>query len=280
MILPYAQVYAHSMRKLKKYQSGELTPIKTGREWLDATWGGILPGDVVTVAGASGAGKSFELQKLINNIFKLNNSEKYVCLFNSLEMRNISTVIRDFKIELNKSKKSILTEEFTEEEKEVLRGYSEMYTDGRFFINEETKTAEDFMTEWTAFLEEHKDKEAVVITFDHTALVKGGEKKQIDTMLANINILKNKYENVVFILLSQLNRNILSRIAEKNSMSAPVRGDLYFSDSMFFLSDHLYVINNADRLGISEYMKVNPEIYKDLAHHFSEQGNKKVSFLT
>lgn len=279
MIRPYAEVYKASLQKLKKYQSGELTPIVTGRPWLDDTFGGVLPGDVITIGGASGSGKSFELQKLINDVFKGNDSSKYVCLNNSLEMRNLSTILRDFKLELNKSKKSIITEEFTEEEKEILKEYSKMYTDGRFFINEETKSPANFEKEWEDFLKSHTDKEAVFITFDHAALVEGGNKEGIDELLASINKLKGKYENAIFLILTQLNRKILGRIAEKNSMAAPTREDVYASDTMFFLSDHLYVIQNAHRLGINEYMKVNAEHYDYLADHFSDD-EEKVSFLT
>ena len=280
MIRPYKEVYTNSLRKLKQYQSGELTSIVTGRPWLDDTFGGLLPGDVVTIGGASGAGKSFELQKLINNIFNMNNSEKFVCLMNSLEMKNLSTLLREFKIQLNKSKKSIITQEFTEEEQAILREYSKMYTDGRFFINEETTSADAFYKAWSTFLDGHTDKEAVVITFDHIALIEGGSKVDIDALLANINKIKGKYQNVIFILLTQLNRDILKRIAEKNTMSAPVRSDVYASDTTFFLSDHLYVINNASKLGINEYMKVNPEIYAPLSEHFAESETSRVSFLT
>jgi len=279
MIKNYADVYNASLKKLKRYQDGDLKPIVTGREWLDDTFGGALPGDVITICGASGAGKSFELQRLINNIFKLNDSAKYVCLQNSLEMRNLSTILRDFKLELNKSKKSILTEGFTEEEKKILAEYSKMYTDGRFYINEETKSPDVFAEEWENFLKDHTDKEAVFITFDHAALVKGGNKEGIDALLGKINYLKGKYENAIFLILSQLNRGILGRIAEKNSMSAPTRSDVYASDTMFFLSDHVYVIQNANRLGINEYMKVNPEHYDYLSEHFSDDEDK-VSFLT
>jgi len=279
MIRNYADVYKSSLKKLQKYQSGELKPIKTDRPWLDDTFGGILPGDVITIGGASGAGKSFELQRLLNNIFKLNDSSNYVCLQNSLEMRNLSTLLRDFKISLNKSKKSILTEEFTEEEKEILRDYSKMYTDGRFFINEETESPTKFAEDWEKFLQDHTDKEAVFITFDHAALVKGGNKEGIDDLLAKINELKGKYENAIFILLTQLNRQILGRIAEKNSMSAPQRSDVYASDTLFFLSDHVYVIQNANRIGINEYMKVSSSHYDYLEDFFSEEGDK-VSFLT
>lgn len=279
MIRKYEEVYNDSIKKLRRYQKGEIAPIQTNRPWLDDTFGGLLPGDVVTIGGASGSGKSFELQKIKNNIVKLNPKTNFVWLDNSLEMRNLSTLLRDFKIELNKSKKSILTEEFTQEEVEILKEYSKTYRDGRFFINEETKSPEQFGKDWEDFLNQNQDKEAVFITFDHAALVKGGNKEGIDELLAKINYLKGKYENVIFIILTQLNRQILGRIAEKNNMSAPTRSDVYASDTMFFLSDHVYVIQNANRLGIDEYMKVNPEHYDYLSDHFSNE-DKKVSFLT
>ena len=282
MIKPYEEIYKESLKTLKQYQEGNFKPVVTGFEWLDDTFGGVLPGDIICVAGASGSGKTHMLMRLVRNIFTLNDSKNYVALINSLEMKNLAILIREFNTALGKSKKAILMEEFTEEEKELLRQHSKLLNSGRFFINEETKSPEKFIEEWDSFLKENSDKEIVIITFDHMALIEssGDKKIAIDTAVEGMNKLKKKYHNVVFILLSQLNRSILSRIAEKSNQSVPQRSDLYASDTIFHICDHIFCLNNANRLGISEYMKVNPQHFEELSEFFSDPDAKKVSFLT
>lgn len=285
-IKPLKSVANKAYSTLHKYQSGELTPIKTGREWLDEIFGGLLPMDIVTIAGASGGGKSFELQRIKNFIMnKENNSnaDKYVWVSNSLEMRMISNIIRDLNITLKKSKKKILTEKFTDEEKKLVEDYYNNSTDERFFINEEASLAEQFESDMRAFLRLHVDKEAVFVDIDHIALQRdknGNKKLTVDEMVEAINRLKKEFPNTYWFILSQLNRNILDRIREKDIMSMPNRGDVFQSDSMFFISDYLYVCHNPHRLGINQFSKVNIEIYDYLAKHLTEENKGKASFDT
>ena len=68
MIKSVSKISKSVFETLLKYQKGELTPIVTNRPWLDEIFGGLLPGDIVTVAGQSGGGKTFESQRLKNAI--------------------------------------------------------------------------------------------------------------------------------------------------------------------------------------------------------------------
>lgn len=278
MIRPYKEVYTESLKKLNNYQKGNLNVLKTGREYLDSVFGGIMNQSVITIGGSSGSGKSYLMQALVNDLFKHNDSSSMVCLYNSLEMPNLAILIRDFKNKLSKSKKDILTKEFSKEEKNTLREYSDLYTSENFFINEATLTADEYLVMWEKFISEHEDK-TCILTFDHIALLKNASKENIDKLLQHINYLKMKYENVIFIILSQLNRSILGRISEKNNLSAPNRSDIYMSDALIQLSSVVLLINNPYKHGISEYMKVSRDHYSYLSEHFSDEG-KKVSFLT
>jgi replicative DNA helicase len=232
-----------SFSKIAQYQKGDVKPIKTGREWLDAVFGGLLPGDIVTIAGPSGGGKSFENQRVKNFIMDPNNNEKadkFVWLDHSLEMRLISNIIRDLNKKTKKSKKGIISEEFTEEEKEIVREYYKQITDGRFFIEEEPSDADTFYRNMKEFLAQHKDKEAVFISIDHIALSKsesGQKKNAVDGIVEAINKLKKEFPNSYWIILSQLNREIERRSKDKDYESKPNRGDLYQSDTIYHISD-------------------------------------------
>lgn len=272
--------------QLEKYQSGELKPIRTGREWLDDLFGGLLPTNIITIAGASGGGKSFELSRIRKFVMNPENNpgaEKYVWLDHSLEMTYLSNILRDLKETLNKSKKKILLEQFAEEELALVEKYRRDTTDDRFFIEEEAVSPEVFEERMINFLEQHKDKEAVFVSIDHIALQKdknGDKKTAVDAIVETVNRLKKKYPNTYWFVLTQLNREILKRIKDKDIMAMPNRSDVYQSDTMFHISDYVYVTHNPHRLGINQFSRVNKEIYDYLEEYFVDEKQGKVSFDT
>ncbi len=277
-------VAKESLEKLKKYQSGELKPIHTGFELFDNAPLPLLPGDIVGIAGNSGGGKSKMLQELRNNIMSHQGSENYVWLDNQLEMKFLSTILRDLHEKFGVDKRTILTKPFDEEQKKEVNNYYKFISDDRFFINEEVFTADEFLEAIEAFLELHKDKEVIFVTIDHMALIKsGGEKKgAIDGVVEMMNALKKKYPNVVFIMLSQYNRGFLGRLGEKTSESFPSRQDLYQSDTMYHICDFVIGLVIPMSNGILEYGKVNSDKYSYLSEHFSDDPDVKnrISFLT
>lgn len=272
---------------IKSIQTGERKLVRTNRPWLD-TIAGILPQSVITIVATSFGGKSTELENLKADIMNIDinpNANQYVWLSHSLEMSPVSTALRDIRKELKKSFKDILQEEFSEEEKNKVNDYYKEKKDGRFFVNYEASTPDEFFKDVTQFLEEHKDKEAVFIDVDHAALMKSsqdGKKSAIDGLGEHINTLKLKFKNAYFIILSQLNRNLDARIQEKSNMMRILRSDIYQSDTLFHLSDYLYGLQNAYWLGVEQYRKINPERYPNLAHRFTEEEDKngKVSLIT
>jgi len=272
---------------LLKYQSGEINIVKTGRDHIDATLTGLLPGDIVVIAGASGSGKTFELQTLRENIMNVDinpNAENFVFLDYSFEMKLFNLILRGISKILNKAKQLILLNKFKEEERPLVNRYIKTMSDDRFFIDETPCTAEEFLTQTREFLEANRDKEAVFVAIDHMALFKstGDKKASIDKVVEGINILKREFENAYFILLSQLNRGILGRIKDKDINAMPNRSDVFQSDTMFHIADYLVVVHNPHRLGITDYLRVNPRIYEMLSDFFSaETGtSRKVSFRT
>jgi replicative DNA helicase len=287
MIKPLEQIAEQAVKKLSRYQSGKLKPVVTGREFLDETFGGLLPGDITVICGASGAGKSHELQEIRNTVMnpEVNpESEEYVWLDYSFEMRFLSTFIREASQRLGKSKKKVLTEGFSEEEREVIRTYYEsLISSNRFFMEEEVITPEEFRLGLLSFLEANKNKKAVFVAIDHMALFKGAvdKKNALDLVVEIVNEARKIYPNTIWFFLSQLNRNILGRLQEKNINAMPNRGDVYQSDTMFFIADYLYVQHNPYALGIKLFSKVNVSQYDYIEKkHFGEIKNGKGSFDT
>lgn len=286
MIKAVKEIAKRSAERLSAYQRGELKPIVTGREFLDDTFGGALPGDIVVICGASGAGKSHELQELRNTIMDKevnHNADNYVWLDYSFEMRFLSTFIREVSQRTGKSKKKVLTEEYTEQEREIVAEYYRTLTKGgRFFMEEDIITPIEFKEGLFNFLSANKDKDCIFVAIDHMALFKGSvdKKNSLDLVVEIVNEARKSYPNTIWFFLSQLNRNILGRLQEKNINAMPNRGDVYQSDTMFFIADYLYVQHNPYALGIKLFSKVNVKQYEYVKQHFGEVKNGKASFDT
>src|SRR5690606_22369672 len=143
-------------------------------------------------------------------------------------------------------------------------------------------TPSEFYASVSEFLEEHKDRDAVFIALDHGLLMSGSDKQSVLEQLSeNINQLKRRYDNVYFILLSQNNRGLLGRAVEKNNAAAPNASDVFGSSFLDQLCSFNIILYNPFKLGISQYMKVNPSRYEYLSEHFGEEDSKgRVSFET
>ena len=274
---------------LKKYQSGLITTLKTGRPHIDATLTGLLPGDIVVIGGASGAGKTFELQTIRENVMdvKVNpDCKDFLFLDYSFEMKLFNVILRGLHKHLKKSKKDILLREFSDYEQGLAKRYLETLNDDRYYIEENPLTPKEFYAQTRQFLLDNKDKSKIIIAIDHIALFKndvGDKKSTVDAAVEFINLLKREFDNVYFIILSQLNRGILGRTADKDMNAAPNRSDVYQSDTMFHIADYLIIVQNPYRLGITHYLRFNPNHFKGLEAFFSEEDGlkaKKRSFDT
>ncbi|MEX0595707.1 MAG: DnaB-like helicase C-terminal domain-containing protein [Candidatus Paceibacterota bacterium] len=274
-----------SFKELGAFQKGEKRLIKTGYECIDCHIGGALPGDIILISALSGQGKSETLFRMKDNILNpaINEgAENFAFLDISLEMKMFNIVLRSVHRKLNKTKRQILFEEFTEEEKKIAKAYYDsVVSDERQYISQTPTTSYEFYEGTKKFLQEHADKEAVFVTLDHMLLISGGDKKKaLEETIEYMNRLKLEFDNCYFIILSQMNRSILGRIADKDNNSAPNTGDQYGSEFMNQVCSYNIVLFNAYKVGIDKYLKVNPNRYDYLAEHFAPGEGKKRSFET
>ena len=272
-----------SFEELKHIQKGDKNLIKTGFDFIDDHI--LLPGDCIVISGLSGHGKSetlFRLQESILSKEINQESDEFVWLSYNLEVKMFNVVLRGINRLLKKKKKEILHSEFKETEKEVVNEYFKELTDSRQFVCQEETTSTEFYSRTKEFLEFHKDKKAVFVSFDHAALNSDRDtQKGIEEIVKYMNKLKLEYENVYFILISQLNRGILNRIAEKNNSASPNASDLYASSTMDFISSFNIIVFDANKVGINQFMKVNPNRYDYLSEFFGDVDSKgRVSFNT
>lgn len=287
-IQKFKDLTVEAFSEIKKYQAGEKSVVTTGFSYFDDLFP-VVNGSVLVYSAGSGIGKSFKLAQMTDNILnkELNiNCDKFAILHISLEMRVISLILRGLSKTLkSKTKKQILLEEFTAEEKELANQYFKSLQDDRVSISQVPTTPKKFYEGCKEFLEKNKDKDSVVITVDHLALVQGdnGEPKNsvIEHFIEKIVDLKMQYENVIFILLSQTNSDMAKRAQDKNIMSQPTASDIYYSQFTFQVADYVAITISPMKLGIKEYTKIDPERYPNLSKYFLEPDNKgRVSLET
>lgn len=285
-IKPYSQVVKETAVDINAYQLGKKIIVKTNKPYLDEY--GITSSSVIVIAGPSFTGKTMELEELKANIMsnEVNlKADNFVWLANSLEMTNMATLLRGLSAHLQLPKKEILSREFTEGEAQMAKEYIMSIADNRFYINETPPTPEEFIDSCREFLSQHRDKDLVVIDFDHSALTRAkssSKKTAMDDLYEGINELKKEFKNSLFIFISQFNRDSLSRIAEKDNNMRAQRSDLYQSDALFQVADIVYALLVPHKWGVDQYRSVIPKYYDHLADHFGDFNKEKtkVSFKT
>jgi len=284
-IQKFKDLTANAFLEIKRYQKGEKGVVLTGLPYFDDLFP-VVNGSVIIFSAGSGVGKSYKLAQIVDNILnkELNpTADNFAVLHISLEMRVMSLVLRGMSKNIkSKTKKQILLEEFTEEEKEQANKYFLSLQDERVHISQVPTSPKRFYEGCKEFLDSNKSKSSVIITVDHLALVSGDKGEPRNTIIENfierVNDLKMEYENVIFILLSQTNSEMAKRAQDKSIMSQPTASDLYYSQFTFQVADYVAIMINPTKYGISEYSKIDPERNQHLKEYFLEEDKKgKVS---
>lgn len=285
-----------AVKQLSRYQHNEEVPIVTSYEHFnEMSMGGIYKGTITTVTARSGIGKSYFSQQLEADIFddRLNpNNTNCVLLRCNWEMSVLKLLTRRIAKYTNSSYKRVLTTIPDEQEIEKFKEVCGKERDDRIFYMDLPVTPEVFENELTEFATINKDKDQIVITIDHIGLVKDdgrGKKKAIDDLVEAINRLRNKFINLSFIILIQMNRDIESRTELKDL--APTLSDLMNSDTVAQISDMVIALNVPYRWGLDKYMIISgikkdglgnviPGRYSHLKKYMVHPENKTTNFCT
>lgn len=271
---------------LKQIQTGEKPILKTGQDFIDCHIGGCLPSDVIIICANSGVGKTkllFDTLDLILDKEVNPNADKIVSLEYSLEMLFLNRILRDTHKLLNRSKTDILKEKFEDEERDKVAGYYKGLQDGRRFICEDTVTTQEFYSMTKDFCEQHRDKDAIIVSLDHVLNIRQEDRNEdtAKSLTLYINKLRKEFNNVYFILLTQFNRSSFSNIADRNNDMVPRASMIYGSSHFEFLSSYIIGIMDPFKMGVTEFMKVNRERYEWLEDYMTTEDKKgKVSFET
>ena len=260
---------------IKRRKNHEIEPLKSRwNKFNEMCCGGIEPGCVYTIAGASGTGKSSFVNTLETDLIELNPNKEMVILSFSFEMlsraqvgRKLSNKLHQTTTELYSAAEDLSNEVLNAVEKtaEAIKNYPIYYVDDSASVQKIEETIKYFQ-ETIA-----KDKWLIVI-LDHTLLVSSDnykDERMIISELQKVFIKAKKIGATSIIQLSQMNRNIenIDRINNPSS-HYPMRSDLSSSDSIFQGSDVVAVLSRPEILGITAYGPQRLPVRNKIYLHF------------
>lgn len=250
---PRGQTYSEALEYMKGRRAGEITSLKTRWEKFNSAGvDGIEWQSTVILCGRPGSLKSALKDHIVRDAFECNPNENFRVLDFQFEMIGRVTALRELSSAVKKSYKHLCSADgqITRELYLECKKYGEEKGDSTKYpvdVVEDACTVERFGQIIDEYMETHKQADGkytkTLITVDHSILF------EFDKDEFNLNDLlmklgrtltkkKRKYP-IIFIILSQLNRNIEQpgRNDNKKYGNYVLSSDLYGSDLLLMHAD-------------------------------------------
>jgi replicative DNA helicase len=270
--------FHEALHYLRGRSKGTVKSIKTPwSKFNEATIDGLEWNTINVLAGRPGSLKTLIKDQIIRNSFKLNPEQNFRVLEFQLEMLGRTSAVRDFVSVVGKTYKQVCSADGTLSESDIKLCYDYAMDQLKYPIDviESAPTVEEFekivdqymelhhyiedIIDSSGVIEKRKQYRKVIITLDHSILVKKGlgEKDKQDTLhkLGEcLTKLKKKYP-IIFLILSQLNRNVDSqdRTEEGRPGNYPNDSDVFGSDALLMHTDFLVVFDRPGKRNIRIY---------------------------
>jgi len=230
-----------TVKLISDFQSGKVTPIDTGIDHLNkACFGGLTPSLIVGITARSFQGKTFDLEKIQSHIKE--NDPDVIMINGNYELNFFKILLRDIAQKTGKTQAEILYNNPTQEELIKLKEIVAPHRNENIYYQNEPCTPEQFFEDVKTIIDAYPTKK-IVVTIDNLENIldtKGSQKSSIDSFLTQINRLKDMHWFICFLVLNQLNDNILQRL-DNPKQHKPKESDIYSSGQYYKLCDVLYV---------------------------------------
>jgi hypothetical protein len=182
--------------------------------------------------------------------------------------------LRDISQKTGKTQTEVLYDNPTKEDLLKLKEVCDLHRNDNIYYQNEPVTPDQFFDDVKKLIEMHPT-ERIIVTVDNLENIldtRGNQKSSVDAFLTQVNRLKDMHWFISFIILNQLNDNILDRI-DNPKHHKPKESDIYGSGQYFKLCDVVYVKVLPWRLHITEkFMVFSKEAYSWL-EDFKVIGN-------
>lgn len=253
---PRGNSYVEAMDYIKGRRTGKITSLKTRwNKFNFAALDGIEWHSLVTIGARSGGLKTTLKDQIIRDAFTYNPDTKFKVLDLSMEMVSRVTALRELSAATGKSYKYLCSADGQIEADDYKKCDAYGKEKGNYDkypvdVIEIAPTIEEFGVIIDDYMEVNSSMEgdkkiytSTLICIDHSLLfadIDADINKKMHS-LAKLLIRKKKQYPIIFILLSQLNRNVdqEGRNDEKKYGNYIVSSDFYGSDALLFASDML-----------------------------------------
>ena len=244
------------------FQSGKVKPITTGIPHLDKACGrGLTPSLIVGITARSFSGKTFDLERIQSHIRE--HHPDVIQFHANWELNFFKILLRDIAQKTGKTQSEILYNNPTSEDLIELGKVCDLHRNDNIYYENEPVTPEQFFEDVKELIKLHPN-ERLIVTVDNLENIldtKNNQKSSIDAFLTQVNRLKDMHWFISFIILNQLNDNILQRI-DNPKQHKPKESDIYSSGQFYKLCDVLYVKILPWRLHITDkFMVFGKETY-------------------
>lgn len=275
-------IEAHkSIVSLQKDKSGLL---KVGISHLDFFLVGGLNNRVVAIFSRPSMGKSYSCETIISNLLnpEINPNQDIKILRLNLEMGAQQMLMRDLRRALNKKMSDIVKNEYTDDEKEIVKKVVAKHQDNRVVNFSKAVTGDDLRYTLRKFIDtSNKDTKRVVL-IDHLSVYL--DKKTIDEVLTICNEFKLEDKNLSFIYYAQLSRTVEdlwrsgkdSKVNPRNML--PNSSHVHMTDTIFQYADIVMNMIIPQVVDCDEFVAVHRERNNHLKEHFIDD-NTENSFV-
>jgi len=273
------EVTDEAVETLVQLQSGEITPISTGKPHLDEVMlGGFLPGTVLGIVARSGHGKTYELEGIQRHIMM--NDPDVVLLQCAWELEVLKLLTRDIAYRTKKSTKEVMFEKPEGNDLAEFKKVCDTFRNPNMYFQNEPVSSDEFSEDIMQLILNNKDKK-ILVTIDNLENVlntEGSQKASMDKLLYTVNILKKRHPFICFIVLDQANNEITKRVGDPKSHK-PMESDVYGTDQLLKLCDVLLFKIIPTKLGIyDKFMVFGKDRYDWLEEFKLPAGSSTTSF--
>lgn len=252
-----------TLKYVEGRQLGTIKSLKTGLSKLDSCLiDGIEWNSILTIGGRPSVGKSTLSDVLIDGAFDSNPVGDFELLDFNWELSSRVILLRRLSSRLKKSYKYIIS---AENNTVTVKELSEMkfilqQKYGRLPITycEEPLSVGEFADTVKRFCDSRPGKK-ILVRVDHTLLTKmvateGNQVQMLLNLLMAANAIKKAYP-VIFMLLTQINREFEVRQEDGTDGAFPRQGDVYGGDAAAMFSESILLLNKPHKYGIRQYGK-------------------------
>lgn len=266
-LIPIKEVTKNALDYVKGRMDGTITSWKTGYPKLDENLlDGIEWNSTITIGGRPSVGKSTYSDCIIDQGFEKNlgkdGKPDFILLDFNWELSTQVLLLRRMSARLKKSYKHIISaggNRLTIREFQDLKNLlEEYYSELPITFCEEPLSAEEFYNTVEEFVKNNPGKK-IIVRIDHTLLTKMSsadlnQSQMLLNLLSKANILKKKYP-IIFIFLTQINREFEERQEDGSDRAYPRQGDVYGGDAAAMFSESMILLNRPSKYGIRQYGK-------------------------